>query len=160
MTVRLPNLLATALLLLALTPATYAQRRAEQKPDSWIGHCRLLCVFVEPPKPEKAPRFTAELQKKPLNAVLVNNTNRNIRVQARGDDWLFYDVMSNADTVKDRYDCHMCYIKTIKPKTVTRFKINGEDITENVFGIRIRYFYPGEKVSAEDIFHYLLWSKK
>ena len=122
------------------------------------GACASICLYVNPneiKQPKSGPLRTDVVK---ITATLVNNSASVLKVKARGDDWLFYDVMSDLDTVKKSYECHVCYVRTVRPRSTVRFNIYGED-ARDAFAIRLRYHYRWESEHGDTLFHYVYWLK-
>jgi hypothetical protein len=156
-TLRLPFVIAV--MLIALVNETTAQTQANAPSPVQVSRCRSICIYLETPQVGKSkPRFVSDEGGK-VNAVLVNAMSWNIKVRAMGDDWLFYEAMSDIDTIKQRYSCHLCFVKTIRPKSSVRFKIFSEDL-EGTYAIRLRFNYEWEQENSDELLHYVSWIRK
>lgn len=159
MTSKIEFKLLVILLSFVLTTTATSQNKANSKFRSLSPHCESICVDLPPDELKKAKTNSMSNRVVKVSATLINNTNRSIKVRASGVDWLFYEALSSIDTVKKRYECHVCYFRTVKPRTIVRFEVYADDLVD-VFAIRVRFYYLGEKEEDDKLMHYVSWIDK
>jgi hypothetical protein len=151
------TLLSAAFLPLLLTIVSAQQGQRRSSTPSLPSRCESICLSVDLPKAstEEGSQWDKAVK---IEARLVNSSHRTIKVRAAGDDWLFYDVMNSLDTLKKRYECHFCYFRSIKPKSEFKFLIYADDL-DDIFAIRVRYYYADEPEESDRLIHYVSWMK-
>lgn len=147
-----------ALLLILFVSNAVSQKGPEGESNVSLDKCRSICVYLENQDQGRSVQRSSFGNDMKVNAVLVNNTRWGLKVQASGEDELFYDVMSDINSIKQHYECHVCYTKVIKPKSKARFVVYADDL-KDMYAIRVRFNFAWEQANSDNLLHYVSWIK-
>ena len=121
-----------------------------------IKNCPSICLRISDKIKADTTEKLSMTQSTRIKAVLINNTKYDIKVPASGSDWLYYEVMSDIDNVKRRYERHVFYFRVVRAGSIFNFNVHSNDL-EDIYAIRLRYHYASEDEFSDELIHYVSW---
>ncbi len=133
-----------------------AQTQVVRDKRAEVRNCSSICINVHKEIAANESEKSAPVQAGKVRATLINNTRFDIKVPASGTDWLYYEIMSDLNTVKKRYDRHVFYFRTVKARSSINFDVYLTDL-EDIYALRLRYHYASEDEYSDELIHYVSW---